>query len=304
MKYRDLEINFSLEKVSFTALSFCLEKLVRPMPMHSHSKSSYEIHYVSYGYGTLHTQNASYDITPGTLFVTGPEVAHAQVSLPENPMTEYCIYLKVNHSLRKSIYQSELLDCFFNHPFWFGMGDNLIHELMKQILHELETKQQGYEGMLQALLQQFMLQLIRKYHANDSIPPKINNSRNNQDSNDLTYLIIEEAFLYDYKDITLERLASQVALGKRQTERLLQMHYHMTFLQKKTQARMSAACILLKDETKNITEVAYDLGYSSVEHFSNAFKRYFKQTPTEFRKGSEKSVLQGKQTHKQTQQLQ
>jgi AraC-like DNA-binding protein len=47
---------------------------------------------------------------------------------------------------------------------------------------------------------------------------------------------------------------------------------------------MSAALILLLDPNKRITDIALDIGYSSSEHFSNAFKRYFGMTAREYRK--------------------
>ena len=81
-----------------------------------------------------------------------------------------------------------------------------------------------------------------------------------------------------------EALAAQIGLGRRQTERLLQMHYHKTFLQKKTAARMSAACSLLRDTSLSISSIAENLGYSSVEHFSTAFKKCYHMTPSAFRK--------------------
>lgn len=96
MKYRDLKITFSIENIDFTILSICLEKLVRPIPKHSHSKSSYELHYISYGYGTLIAEGQEYAITPGSLFMTGPGVAHEQISIPEDPMTEYCVYFQID----------------------------------------------------------------------------------------------------------------------------------------------------------------------------------------------------------------
>ena len=282
MKYRTLKLTFSIEDIEFTVLSICLERLSTPMPMHSHSKNSYEIHYISYGYGTLHLKDKTYEITPGTLFVTGPEIEHEQISVPDNPMTEYCIYVKVNIPEKRKTSGNTMMDLFIKQSFWFGMGDNTIHELMKQILYELETQNRGYDMILQALLQQFILQLTRKYET--AVAPLANNSSPINSANDLTYLIIEEAFLYDYKNITLEKLADQVSLGKRQTERLLQMHYRKTFLQKKTEARMSAACSLLRDTKQSISDIADKLGYSSVEHFSNAFKRYYKQTPSDYRR--------------------
>lgn len=286
MKYRNLKLTFSIEAIEFTVLSICLEKLTTPMPMHSHSKNSYEIHYISYGYGTLHSNGRSYDILPGTLFVTGPEVEHEQISALDNPMTEYCIYVKVKAPDRQTSKTNTLMNLFVSQSFWFGMGDNSIHELVKQIFSELENQNSGYDLMLQALLQQFILQVSRKYETCEALPSNSVTISNN--ASDLTYLIIEEAFLYDYRDITLEQLARRVGLGKRQTERLLQLHYRKTFLQKKTEARMSAACSLLRDTKQTISDIADNLGYSSVEHFSNAFKRYFHRTASEFRRSCER----------------
>lgn len=280
MKYRDLEITFTIENITFQTISICLEKLTQPMPMHSHSKNSYEIHYISYGYGTLRSNNTSYDIIPGTLFVTGPEVEHEQISEAEDPMTEYCIYLKVSPHSKSD--RESFVNSFLNQLFWFGSGDTIYHELMKQIISELEQRPPGYELLLKALLQQVILYLARKYQESKQTDSSLINS--SKFSNDLTYLIIEEAFLYNYKDITLEDLSKQIGLGVRQTERLLKLHYHKTFQQKKTEARMSAAYSLLRDTSLSISEIAYSLGYSSVEHFSNAFKRHSSLTPSAYRK--------------------
>lgn len=280
MKYRDFKFTFSIEHIKFTILSICLEKLTRPIPKHSHSKNSYELHYISYGYGTLIADGQEYAITPGTFFMTGPGIAHEQVSLPSDPMTEYCIYLQVSPQGPRP--DNAMMNTFLSCTFWIGMAESSIHELMKQIFAELETQSQGYELMLQSLLQQLVLQTTRHYNKREGMAYDHSHSPSNL--NDLTYLIIEEAFLYDYKNLTLDALARQLNLGKRQTERLLQKHYNKTFLQKKTEARMSAACLLLDESTKSMAAIADELGYSSAEHFTNAFKRYYHVTPSGFRR--------------------
>ena len=280
MKYRDLKVSFSIENTIFTILSIGLEKMVTPIPKHSHSKNSYELHYISYGYGTLIANDREYDITPGTFFMTGPGVAHEQISLPNDPMTEYGVYLQINIAPQKSPekYMSDFLNC----DFWIGAADNSMHELMKQILGELETHPYGYELMLPPLLQQLILLVTRMYKREEATTE--NTVSSTIRPNDLIYLTIEEAFLYDYKTLTLEELANQVHLGTRQTERLLQKHYNKTFLQKKTEARMSAAGLLLQNSTKSIIAIAEELGYSSAQHFSNAFKKYYHMTPMAYRK--------------------
>lgn len=47
---------------------------------------------------------------------------------------------------------------------------------------------------------------------------------------------------------------------------------------------MSVASILLRDKDRSIAFIADELGYSSPEHFSSAFRKYYKMSPSEFRK--------------------
>ena len=235
MKYRDLELSFSIEGTKFTILSICLEKLTVPIPKHNHSKNSYELHYISFGYGTLITPEKKFDIVPGSLFMTGPSIEHEQISVSDNPMTEYCIYLKVEPSGKQI---SPLMEQFLNTLFWFGADDNHIHELAKQIFLELENKGVGYKLVLQSLLQQVILQMVRNYR--NSAPLSSLELKQNEKA-DLTYLTIEEAFLYDFQSITLEELSARISLSPRQTERLLQIHYNKTFKKKKQRH----ACMLL-----------------------------------------------------------
>ena len=93
--YTDLNIKFSVESIDFYALNICYERFLRTIPSHSHGSGCYEIHYISSGYGHAKIRDVLYDIIPNTLYITGPHVEHAQVPSPEDPMCEYCVYLKM-----------------------------------------------------------------------------------------------------------------------------------------------------------------------------------------------------------------
>ena len=97
-------------------------------------------------------------------------------------------------------------------------------------------------------------------------------------------VIIDEYFLYEYQTLSLEELSRRLNLSARQTQRLLMEYYGKTFQQKKAEARMSVAAILLSDQSLSITSIAENLGYSSIEHFSSSFRRFYKTSPREFRK--------------------
>ena len=218
--------------------------------------------------------------------MTGPEVPHEQISDSKNPMTEYSIYMQVRQPLPKEI--PPLLKTFLECNFWLGQADQSIYTQTSQLFEELNSHAPGYELMLQSILSQLILNVARHYPWKQKTLPAVQNRSLQNKSlptiSEKAYLIIEEAFLYDYKTITLKELANRVSLGERQTERLLQKHYGQSFIQKKTEARMSAASQLLRETNASISDIAEDLGYSSPEHFSNAFRKYYKESPKAFRK--------------------
>ena len=74
-------------------------------------------------------------------------------------------------------------------------------------------------------------------------------------------------------------------LSERQTQRLLQQNFGKTFSQKLTDARMAAAAQLLEGTDLSVTQIAERSGYSSIEHFSTAFRRRMGCSPREYRKG-------------------
>ncbi len=281
-KYTDLNIHFSIENYAFYALNIVFERFLRSIPLHSHSRNSYEIHYIPYGHGKARINNISYEVTPNTLYITGPHVEHEQTPDKKDPMAEYCIYLKLEKkyaSLARK--ESENFVSLFEKTFfWYGQDTQNIYPVLQSIFHELEHQYTGYMTEVETLLQQLIVKLIRNYeHKKGS---KVHFGPSNLV--DSKYIIIEESFLYEYKDLTLETLSSRLGLSPRQTERLLKEHYDKTFLQKKSEAKMSAALLLLTDKSNSITQIANQLGYSSVEHFSTAFKRYYQKSARAYRK--------------------
>ncbi len=293
--YSDMSIRFQLEGCSIHASNFIFEQLTRTIPSHSHGSGCYELHYISQGFGRLLADGKSYDITPDTFYVTGPHVEHAQFSMLSDPMQEYCIYLKVRKPVSPQI-PSPLMDVFLAKPFWFGQTDSRVLPLIKQIFEEFSCKYTGYQKQISLLLSQLLITLVRNYERQEKAPfpaavisksPLPSEKAGEQplpgNITDRTSIIIEEYFLYEYASLSLETLSQRLNLSPRQTQRLIQTYYGKTFQQKKADARMSAASILLKHANESITTIANELGYSSPEHFSNAFHHYYGMSPRQYR---------------------
>lgn len=284
--YNDAAIHFHIGNTRIQALNFVYERFQRSIPSHAHGNDSYEIHYISQGRGRALIHGSTYHITPGTLYVTGPHVEHAQVPDPDDPMCEYCIYLKTEKRRRvhtsaepSPSQENEVLSLFSSTRFWFGQDTQQTGSLFTMLFQELAHKKTGYELQVEALLRQILVHLARSYE-------KGSRSRASGiiGETDKTSVIIEEYFLYQYAALSLEELSGKLGLGTRQTERLLQKYYGKTFLQKKAEARMSAAATLLSNTEQSITSIAEELGYSSVEHFSSAFRHFYHISPRQYRK--------------------
>lgn len=277
--YTDLDIRFSMDGASVHALNIVFEIFDHAIPSHSHGNNCFEIHYIPYGYGLLKADGNSYDITPNTLYITGPHVEHSQAPVSLDPMQEYCVYLKFRGAPRQKT-PSCVLDTFLSTPFWIGKDSQGIHALMRQLFDELSHRYTGYQNQVKLLLSQLLIYAVRNYEQRH-VPQTAFSHNNLTDSKSV---IIEEYFLYEYQSLSLKTLADRLKFSPRQTQRLLQEYYGKSFQQKKAEAKMSAAVVLLADKTRSITSIAEALGYSSAEHFSSAFRKYYHTSPREYRK--------------------
>ncbi len=276
--YTDLNIRFTVEQMDFFALNLVFERFLRTIPNHSHGSNSYEIHYIPSGYGHVKINQVLYDIVPNTLYITGPHVEHAQVPSLEDPMCEYCVYLKIRDTFR-SRKPSPVMDAFLSMPFWIGLDTQGVHPLMRQLFSELEHRYTGYQNQVELLLPQLLICMVRNYEQH-----RLSSTVFAHNMSDSKSVIIDQYFLYEYHSLSLEVLADRLKVSPRQTQRLLQEYYGKTFQQKKAEARMSAAAILLSDRERSISSIAEALGYSSAEHFSSAFRNYYKISPGRYRR--------------------
>jgi len=84
------------------------------------------------------------------------------------------------------------------------------------------------------------------------------------------------------EELTLSYLAKKFGYSVRSLTRLFKMHLAISFLQYLKMLRMIKAMELLMEANKNVTEVAFEVGYSSIAAFSNTFQQLLNVRPSEF----------------------
>ena len=277
--YQDQNIEFVMEDESVYVGNIVYECFLRSIPMHAHSDNSYEIHYISAGHGFVTIEGVEYEVVPNTLYITGPHVMHSMIPDKTDPLSEYCVYLKLSGRHKRTEQNLSPMQRFRTTTVWYGFDRHGIYPLMRMLFEELQEKNLGYRTEVESLLKQLIIACVRNCSAD-----KADRDSKGQGSSDQQFLTIEEAFLYEYGTLTLSGLSDRLHLSTRQTQRLLLRHYGMNFQSKKTEARMSAAALMLRSSGYDITQIADALGYSSVEHFSTAFRRYYGESASAYRK--------------------
>lgn len=280
MESYDLIQSFNIGTLSVTPVHVRIELLRPVIAAHKHSRTSYEIHYTAKGKGTAIIEGVRYPVYENILYITGPDVEHVQMSDPADPVLEYCLYLNCRKSRNKAADTS--MNLFQETRFWFGEDTEGVFQILQQLMEEQRNPHPDSSEMTEALLRQVLILLTRTYRKTSQ--PLENKKKRSVQSEARVYPAIEDAFFYGHKTLQLDDLAQMLHLSQRQTQRFLQEHYGMTFSQKRAEARMAAAAQMLVNTDMTINEIAEKVGFSSGEHFSNAFRRKFHTAPSYYRR--------------------
>ena len=271
--------NFTMGGLHVSPVHVRIEQHPPVIAAHRHANTSYEIHYAQRGRGSVTVGGVTHTVQPGTLYITGRGVEHAQRSDPADPVIEYCLYLNCRRTAQSG---DDALSLFLETPFWMGEDRGRVFPLLQQLIDEYRNPQPDTSELLEALLRQIIVRLARLYREGDAAAPAARSAAGMTRAG--TVFILEEAFLFHYRTLTLPDLASLMNLSMRQTQRLLQANFGMTFSQKLADARMAAAVQFLVNTDMSVTEIADRTGFSSIEHFSAAFHRLMGCPPRQYRK--------------------
>lgn len=102
-------------------------------------------------------------------------------------------------------------------------------------------------------------------------------------------LTIDAFFAQNYnKDVTVQHLADIIYLSERQTNRVLDDLYGLSFKQKLIETRIQTAMQFLQATNRPIREIAEQSGYRSAVGFHSAFRQLVGMTPAKYRSSMRK----------------
>ena len=262
-------IKFMLANIFFTLREFKYDNLKIINPPHSHGKDTIEIHYIKSGNGIFLIDDKEYIAKAGSFFIIPGRVSHAQIPDKDSSLEKYSIYLlyEADRGFPKYLpYLTKIM---------YGEDKFNIYNSFDKALKELKEKKFGYNEIVVSCFKEIFVTLLRDMGFNNERMTKWN-------APSLEYEI-EEMFINEFKTITVNEMAKRCFMSVRDLQRFLNKSYNKSFTDLKMEYRMNLAANRLIYSKDSISKIADECGYSSSEHFSYAFKQYYKIAPIKYR---------------------
>lgn len=272
--------DFEIEGAQYQLIRVSRGTICEPIPCHSHSQDSFELHFITNGFGKLYMNEKEIFLSTGVAFITGPLMPHEQRPDADIPMEEFCIYGKIIKRSKRDT-RREYID--FSTPCWFGKDNQNINRYLRWLEEEITEEKMAKESALHGILENILICFLRNMQ-NEHVATGQMNQTYAQGLEEQRQLLIEKSFLEDYKTLTLQQLAKRLGLSERQTIRIIRESYQKTFQEKRTEARMSAAKNKLLQAENSIDIIAEEAGFATAEYFSAVFKKTIGVSPREFKR--------------------
>ena len=151
---------------------------------------------------------------------------------------------------------------------------------VKAILREYSQSQPDGEEYLNAQLKLLLLQILRQ-------PKQTDKSRGTSPAvRQMHHQIINKALqivsAQVYGKLTVPALAAAVNVSTSQLTNLFQTYLDVSPAKYITKIRLEESKILLASKQMSIGEIASQLGYSSIQHFTKQFSSWYGYTPSTY----------------------
>lgn len=253
----DADISFQFDNLKINVIRANYGVFFTSFPKHRHGNRFYEAHLVCGGRGKLIADGKEYDLSEGTLYMTGPLISHEQLTDASDPMDEFCLQFEIKEMKRGRVGKSsELLK---NTSFWIGEDTQNTRRLFEMLSEENEKKELGYIKSVINITSQILISLARNYAGGVKVGEYAKMT-----PDDKRMIIADESFLYGYASLTLSELSRRLNLSERQTQRFLKKAYGKTFIEMRKEMRISKAEEYIKDGMSP-AHAAARVGYEDIK---------------------------------------
>jgi len=247
-------------------------------PYHSHAE--YELHVVTQGSCNIHFEDEAVILSEGSCCVILPNVYHTLVIAPDAVLHSSCLKFFIqNRNNRAEGDNIAISSSKYN--LWMDDGSLITH--IKNATGELDSDHLFRQIKLRAIFTELFIDVMRSI----SVP------ENNSSSETVDQSVLRRRSCIEYffnmnfsKQITIDDLANELCVGRRQTSREVRRYFGMSFKEKHIKTRMGVAKRFLEQSNSSLERIALSVGYEALASFSMMFKRHTGISPSVYRQRS------------------
>ena len=279
----DSQYDLTYDDFNPTILFASKLKMVVEDKYHSHNDFT-ELTIILSGKGRYFVEEKVYDVEPGDIIVCNPGVHHKNiVTSPSEPTVEFFTGFYGYHFKNMPPETIQLKDGGYH----LRLSADARREVMKQcyeMLAENEARQIGKYFMLKARLMQVLLLMMREIVETPRPKQKSCNFESYNKSYAVKKIINYLNENYEHK-ISLDQIAHNMYLSPVYISKIFKEETGESPINYLIKIRLEQARDILEhSEDGSIKNIATEVGYDDVYHFSKLFKKYYGISPQNYRK--------------------
>lgn len=267
-------------------------QMLRYMPAHWHTNDHFEVCYCFSGNCPIYFADETIIMKPGTVLIIAPSVLYASPCYQDDSVM---FYYMVRSSTFDKVFWNQLdsenlMSSFFRqalgqeeHSAYLHFEtdvDEEIEQLLLRISNEFFHPRTYTAQMLNALMSEFFILLLRRYEDTAKLPRTKDFYWKQEFSAIFSYIRTH------YQDMTLAEIAEHFHYSERQITRIVINCTGSNYSQLVLKLRMEKAANLLRQQAGSVESISSAVGYSTLSSFYRAFTRYFHCTPIEYQNRS------------------
>ena len=236
-----------------------------------HWHDYYEIEYIISGTGTYTINGKSYDIQPGMFFLLTPLDIH---EIKQRNCNDIYIYIlsfdefSLIPEYRNILFNINVREVYFRNR-------KRIEAMFEQILKEAAIDDHFSRNNMVSYVNQIVAEFIRNAeidYENESFSALSNIQQ-----------IIQYIRIHLTENISLSSVAKSFNVSPQYLSRLFKEKTETTFKKYIVNLRFNLAVNMIESTDLPVSEICFDTGFGTVNHFLRAFKERYGMTPTEYR---------------------
>lgn len=253
----------------------------RQLDRHVHP-NMVEICYCDRGQQVYEVGRKKYQIKGGDVFVTFPGEPHSTGNLPEGKGVLYWLQIKIPNNKtsfldHRNEYAEALIDALVGLPVRHFKGASSMKKVLESVLDLLQRENTALNRLIvYNKLTNLLLTVIKCATAGK------------RRSVHAVRIVDVKRYIEENLDVNLsiETLAARENLSESHFKGWFKKEMGITPMDYVARRRIEKAKqLLINEPSVSITQIAFDLGFSSSQYFATVFKQYTGIRPSEFRNG-------------------